>query len=625
MTSVTGHAALVAAVLALGFAALRSAAALGARGLEAVVAAAPVGAALAALWALTLGTVAALGGSPVALLAGALVTAALAAARLPAADLGVAAWWRGLGTGERVALGAAAGAGLAWVAWLVKHPGLAIDPLTYHLPESVMWVQQGTPGSVELITYEFPQGNYPVTNEVLVAWLMGLGRSFAPALLWTPAMGALLAAAGWLGLRARGVSRAATALAVAGVLLVPVAATQFLGAHTDLPALTWLAVAAALVATGRPALLAPAVLAGALAVGTKTTVAPLAVLVLAAGLWRDRRALPWPALTLALAAGAVVGGAWYVRNLIDHGSPLWPFIATPWGDPVPRFLDEFDVAFLDRPAATLEGRAGAYVDLLGGGLLLLGGGIAAGLVLAAARRWERRAALGASAAAALAALAWANAPFTGAPDDPAFDLSLTTTRYLLPAVAAGAAALALAGGRVALAVLAAAALLGLDRSLALSFPGVPSAAVLATGALAGGLAGAVWRRRPRAAAAAVAGTLASVLALSVIADGFAARHGGIGRLASSGVVSWFAARPPDDLPVAFAPQMLAVLAGDDLRRPITMIPADEPCALTRARRGWVVVGEFPLAERRRSFDAAACLEDLRPAYADGVFRAYRLP
>lgn len=617
MTSVAGHLAFVVAAGALGLASLRGAAALGARGLEAVVAAAPIGAAAAGLWALGLGAVAALGGSPVALLASALATAALAQALLPAPRLGVAAWWRGLSGAERALLGAAAGAALAWVGWLVRHPALAIDPLTYHLPESVMWVQQGTPGSVELVTYEFPQGNYPVTNELLVAWQMGLARSFAPALLWTPAMGVLLAAAGWLGLRHLGASRAASGLAVAAVLLVPVAATQFLGAHTDLPAVAWLATAAALVATRRPRLLGPAVLAAALAVGTKTTVAPLAVLAAGAGLWHHRRALPWPTLVAALAAGSIAGGYWYLRNLVDHGSPLWPFIAAPWGDPVPRFLAEFDVAFLDRPAATLEGRTGTYVDLLGGGLLLLAGGVLAGML----RR--RPVVIGVAAATALAALAWANAPFTGAAQDPAFDLSLTTTRYLLPAVAAGAAALALAGGRVAHGVLAVAALVSLDRALALGFPGVPSAAVLAGGAVAGAILAAAWRwRLPRWSA--LPAVALAVAALSVIATGFAARHGGIGRLASSGVVSWFAARPADDLPVAFAPQMLAVLAGDDLRRPLSMIPPDEPCAATRARRGWVVIGTFPLADRRQPFNAGRCLAGAPAAYRDPFFTVYRL-
>jgi hypothetical protein len=448
-----------------------------------------------------------------------------------------------------------------------------------------MWVQQGTPGSVELLTYEFPQGNYPVTNELLVGWLTAIGRSFAPALVWTPLMGALLVASAYALLpRHRG-------LAAASVLLVPVAATQFLGPHTDLPAVAWLAAAAAL-----PAPIA--FLAAALAVGTKTTVAPLAIVVLLTKKWHWRTLAPW------VLAGCAVGGTWYFRNWIDHGSPLWPFI----GDDIPPFLARFDNSFLDDPAGTLRGRTGVYVDLLAGGLV----------VLAASLLAARRAPV-AAGGAVLAALAWANAPFTGLPDDPAFaDLSLTTTRYLLPAIAAAAAAVAFTRSRLAGAVLLAATLFSLQRSLTLPFPGIPGLPWLVLGALAGAALLPIARRVPLPVTA-----LLTAAALTVAASGFAKRHGGVGRLASSGVVSWFAANVDDDRPVAFAPQMLAVLAGDHLEHPIEMIPADEPCERTRARRGYVVIGTLPLPEKRARFDALGCLSAERPAYADPSFRVYR--
>lgn len=581
------HLLLVIAVVALGHAGLRGATSLGATGLEVPLGAAVLAATAAGITALAWGLVG-LGGSALVLTLSALALAAGAFRWLPRAPR------------QRLPRGALAGAALgaaaAWLAWLVKHPALAIDPLSYHLPESVMWVQQGTPGSVELLTYEFPQGNYPVTNELLVGWLTAIGRSFAPALVWTPFMGALLVMSAcallprWKG------------LAAAAVLLVPVAATQFLGPHTDLPAVAWLAAAAALGS------LPLAFLAAALAVGTKTTVAPLAIIVL---LTKWRRPLPWRPLVPALLAGCAVGGTWYLRNWIDHGSPLWPFV----GGDTPEFLERFDDPFLADPGGTLEGRAGIYVDLLAGGLVVL---VAAAVAPLADRR---RPVLVAAAATLVAAVAWGIAPFTGRSEDPAFaELSLTTTRYLLPAIAAGAAAVAFTRSRAAGVVLGAAALFSLQRSLALPFPGIPSLPLLLLGAVAGAALLPLARRVPLPMAA-----LLAAVALTIAADGFGRRHGGVGRLASSGVVSWMTSQPEfvdGDEPVAFAPQMLGVLAGDHLEHDIEMIPADETCARTLARRGWIVIGTLPLADKRAPFRALECLSGERPAYADASFRVY---
>ena len=583
------HLLLVIAIGALAHASLRAAAAWGATGPQLPVAAAVVGAPAAGITSLAWG-LAGLGGSPWLLALSAIGLAVAAHARFPARPP--------IPRPSGLALGAALGVAAAWIAWLVKNPALAIDPLSYHLPESIMWVQQGTPGSVELLTYEFPQGNYPVTNELLVSWLQAIGRSFAPALLWTPFMALVLA------LSAHALLPRHRGLSIAAVLLVPVAATQFLGPHTDLPAVAWLAAAAALQS------LPLAFLAAALAVGTKTTVAPLVILVLLVKLRRGP--IPWRPLLPAVVAGCVVGGTWYFRNWIDHGSPLWPFV----GSDVPEFLARFDDAFLGDPGGTLRGRTGIYVDLLAGALILL---VAALLAPLADRR---RPVLVAAGGALLAMLAWGNAPFTGLPDDPAFaQLSLTTTRYLLPAVAAAAAAIAFTHRRAAPWVLGAAALFSLQRSLALDFPGIPGLPWLVLGAAAGAALLPVASRVPWPAYAALA-----VIALTVAADGFGRRHGGIGRLASSGVVSWMTTQPAfteGDDPVAFAPQMLGVLAGDHLRHDIEMIPAGEPCERTLARRGWIVAGTLPLAGKRAPFDALDCLRDAEPVYADDFFRVYR--
>lgn len=128
------------------------------------------------------------------------------------------------------------------------------------------------------ITYVFPVGNYPVTDEVLLAWGSGISRSFVPAALSTPGALVLFVLAGWAGLRALSVPRGVSALALAAVASAPLPVEQVTGPNTDLPALAWLACTAALCAGSvrRPALVAPAVVAAGLAVGTKTTALPLA-------------------------------------------------------------------------------------------------------------------------------------------------------------------------------------------------------------------------------------------------------------------------------------------------------------------------------------------------------------
>lgn len=655
------HLLCVLAVVAMTAAATRAAFALGARGLEIAVAAAPLAVAAAIAEAMALGLVR-LGGSAWAL-AGAAGLTWLAASRLPAAGVvtSLRAWWGSLDRRSRLVSAGAAGIAFAWTAWVVKYPALGIDPITYHLTESIRWVQEGTPGTVEEVQYEFPSGWYPITNEVFVGWLTGLGSSLAPQLLWTPVTAVLFCAALWLGLRRLGVPRTVAALAPLSVLLIPVTATQLLGPHTDLPAFTWLAVTAALAvcAARTPGLLVPALLAAALAVGTKTTTAPLALIALVSAGWfsRSRLRLLMAPLAAAAVLGSVVGLTWYVRNLIAHGSPLWPFLSGPWGDPVPGIISITDVSFLSTPGASLgNDRWIKYLELLAGGLVTL----ALGLVMPLVRRGRQlspaqeegsdgrgagslrsRPALAAAGAAAFATFAWLNAPFTGVPDDPVLDLSLTTTRYLVPALTAGTVAFALtARGRArgVIAVLAACCLWSYAATASLNFPGIPSLPTLAFGALLG--VGTVWVLGRRASSyvpgrstsrrsvlVGAAGVLVAAASLSVIGHDFGRRQGGQTWLASAGVVTFMANEPRftgGEDPVHFAPTMLAPLAGDSLDHTIDLIPRTEPCDRVLARRGWIVIGTPAFADRRPRFSAADCLAGERAEYVDASYRVYYL-
>lgn len=623
---------LVAAVVAMGDAALRVASLAAPGGLERVVAAAPLAVAAAVAWALLCGLFG-LGGSALALAAGAAVALALARWRAPRPANGLAselaAWLRAAPLRERLGAALALGLLAGWVVWALRFPYLGLDGSTYHLGSVADWVTGGNAGVSEVLYARIPVGSYPLTNEASLAWAVGIAGSFAPVAAWTAFTGGLLACASWLGLRALAVPRALALLAIASLCLVPVVLRGLVHVETDMPAVAWLVAAAALAlrARERAALLAPAVVAAALAIGTKTTVLPLAFVVVVAGAWWTRASLRRLALPLAaaLALGLVAGGLWYVRNLIAHGSPLWPFRAAPWGDPVPSLLDAVDFSLLQRPRATLEGQLPIYRAAISGGLVLLGGGLVA---CAWARR---RTVVAASVLTLLAVLAWASAPYTGAGAAPF--LQVNTIRYLIPAMAVGALALALSGrsGRRAQGWVA----LLLAASLVWSFKTYLDASYLpAEGLLIGASAAAalvvlgasMLAVRARAARLiGVAGALALALVLGVGGRHYAERHARAGDF-DSGVVGWFTGQPAwrsGDAPIAFSPVVIAPLAGNRLDHPLSLVRPGESCASVRARaaRGWVVVRDAD----RKLFGALAaerCLAAARPVFDDGLHRVY---
>src|SRR5205823_3792377 len=140
--------------------------------------------------------------------------------------------------------------------------------------------------------------------------------------LLTVGMVALLAMSTWTGLRRLGVDRAASALGAAALVALPATiASQSGGGALDPAATAWLCACAALCAGAwrdRPALICPAVVAGGLAAGTKTTALPLVLIVVATTLFACRQRLRPIVRPLGAAAVAalVVGGSWYVRNLV---------------------------------------------------------------------------------------------------------------------------------------------------------------------------------------------------------------------------------------------------------------------------------------------------------------------
>jgi hypothetical protein len=646
------HALLGVSVVALAAAGFRLASRFAERGPARAIAAAAFAVAAAVGEAILLGLVA-LGGSSAALTIAALATWAAARAWLPRPPVALGGelleWWRARSRAEQAALGALAGAAGAWAAWQLRHPALGFDTEHYHLPEMVIFVQGGHPGAITDVLPGLPVGNYPLTTEVTIAWAMGIARSFVPLVLLPWLTLALTAASGWAGLRALAVPRAIAGLAAAALCTSPwLLGWQSNGSVTDPPALAWLVACAALCvfARGRPALLVPAVVAGGLAIGCKTTVLPFTLLVLGLALWHERARLRPHARALgaALAVAALAGGGWYLRNLVDHGSPFWPLVATPWGDPLPRSVTRVATSFLDRPRATVDLLGHAYLTRFGGGLALLVVGALAPLLT------RRRVVVLSSLAMGAGLLLWTRSPVTGVPShDPLPETTFSTTRYLLPVLAAACLAPALAaraGPRRALAValsLGAVMVVNLVQTFRLHFPVAPAPTTPLLGAVAGavlaaaaGLLLAARRRRDGSAASArphlragalVAAGLAAGALLAVPASGFVERHGRTNSALVASVVRWMAAQPSfrdGSSPVATTPAFIGVLAGDRLRHRLEALPPRSGCAeaARRAPHEWLVIyggplgGVAPAAVRR-------CLPP--PAFDNGAFTVYRPP
>jgi hypothetical protein len=614
-------------------------------------------------WTLALG-LAGLAGSISALAAGPIVGWAVTRWLMPGMPGGILAamfdrWARASALQRAVTLGLVgllAGA----VVEVARQPAFGVDAVAYHLPDVLGWLHSGHAGAVQTFSYDFPVGYYPVTTEVLLTWPLGISRSFAPLAAFSPAFAGLTLLGLWRLLAKLRVPRGVALSSLAAFATLPVFLVGLIatGVGTDLPAVAWLSCTAALSAGAaeRPALLGPALLAAGLGVGTKTTVAPLAAAALLAGAWGARRALR-PArgwLTLGAVGALLVGGPWYVRDALSHGWPLWPFNSGPGGDPLPHAMKLFDASFLSRPGPTVSASPSLYLKWLAGGLGMMVGALAIPLLA------RSRTALLAAALALASLLAWAAAPFTGiAPSPLLAPLALTTLRYLLAAFGACAVAVALAGrdaspvGRRVVICLFGAAIVGsLIADLALGYPAVPRLQYLIAGAVVGVAAGALW---PRAALSApskltdasvrglgggsvlvslrvLAGLLAAVL-LALAGPNWLWRELKAGT-SEAPVVAFMLAQPgfaSGNQPIASAPAVLATLAGPRLRHPISLIAANEPCARVKARlsSGWVVVWPHEYAPGiTTTFDAAQCLQGVRPVFDDGnslIYTSLRAP
>jgi hypothetical protein len=658
------HVLLALTMLALGHAALRAASTVAPAGLERLLVTVVLAVAAAVLQALALGVVD-LGASAAALCGATAVLWAAATIALPApavrplAELAV--WWRGAGGAARAAVAVGGGAAGGWVVWQLANPAIGFDGSAYHYAEVAGWIANGTPGSILTLSYDLVYGNYPLTDEVALTWMAAIARSWVPLSLWNVGMLGVLVAGAAVTLRNLEVPRLPAALAVVALAGSPVVLRQLNEPQTDLPTVAWLACTAAL-ATGarrRPALLAPALVAAGLTLGTKTTAVGVLAAALAVGVvlarGRIRPLAGW--LALGAAAAFAVGGVWYVRNLVQHGSPLWPFAPGPWGDPRPPYYDLIDASLADHPRATLSGRLDDYSARLGGIVLLLAGAVVALVAGATDRAGSlRRPLVAAGAVAVLATVLFTLAPGTGHQADLDELLGsgwpVATVRYVLPAAFAAAVAAALVSrvagrlGTAGTALLAVAAAWSLVATARTGSPWVPPLAPLAAGAAGGALAlfavtllgrRLPWRAAtlsPRAAGAAAAvGAVALGAALTPAGDGYVSRHATVDDSTALGrsVVGWFAARPDfrdGESDVAFISRsVLAPLAGDHFEHRLRLVPAAAPCSEVRrvARSAPVVLTDPDFLRNflgTSDFDSGRCLADRRADFRDPAYRVY---
>jgi 4-amino-4-deoxy-L-arabinose transferase-like glycosyltransferase len=529
------------------------------------------------------------------------------------------------------------GALAAWIAWNVHAPSISPDGVYYHVPEIVRWAQDGHAGGVLSIHPLFPVGAYPLTHEVLLTWGVSMSRSVTLVSACGPAFLSLLGLSSWSAVRRVGGSHVMAGLVAVALCTLPLLiGAQPDGSLNDLPGLAWLATAVtfAIGARARPALGFPALLAAGLAAGAKTN---LALFAFVAAFVAVVAMLRQGSTTLRVQAGLGVilalgtGGVWYIRDLVTHGSPVWPFASTPWGDPQPPAFRTY-TSLLQDPSATLHGRTGPYLALASGGILLVLGGVAAAVI------GRSRATRLAGATVLVGLLVWAASPTSGLSTFALLSAPVSQLRYLLPVIATAALGLVLlvrdrpTSELVVRATFGAAIAWNLGQDLfGQTAPAFPKKALVA-GAVAG--AAAFWLSRrfvPRtrwAGSVALAGGAAGLVALlGVAVRNHDARLAAHDRAFDQQLARYMSRQPGffrSTSGVAMAPELSGTLVGYRLRHRLRLLSLPAPCADLAAlrQRSWVIVRDEEANRRLLGYRIPACLRDADHATVSG-YRIYR--
>ena len=331
------------------------------------------------------------------------------------------------------------------------------DSTWYHGPFAAGLAGSGDTFSLQFLAPQFLSWFYPQNSELIHSLgILGFGNDLLSPLINIGWLGACLLAAWCIGRPYGG-----AAISVAGVAIV-LASTAMIDqageARNDIVGTFFVLAALALLvnfaAGGRKLTAGPVILialSAGLAAGTKVNFIPAALALGVAAVVLAEPAIRRRAGILAVLAGLLAGGYWYLRNLIHSGNPLpWIDHVGPIGLPGP----DQDVGgrgegsvwgYLTETTVIGDWFLPGFEDGFGQGwpVLLLAAG--AGLLLCLWRGSGPARRTGAAVGLALV-VAWLVAPTSasGPPGEPAGFVS--GLRYLAPAAAVGLALLGSAVG-----------------------------------------------------------------------------------------------------------------------------------------------------------------------------------
>jgi hypothetical protein len=206
-------------------------------------------------------------------------------------------------------------------------PQIANDPLTYHLPAAVQWLQQGRLTPYETWYYN-PANTYsPLAGSTFIAWwLAPLGNDVLARFAQAPALLLLFVAMVQI-IRALGISTTLAALIATGAVTSRPFISQTILAKDDLFVAAFFAAAVAgLTRVKLSDRLGPwriGVAVGLLLATKYTALVSIPILLLAIDAprrvgWKRRE---W---FIAIACALVLAGPWYLRNAMLSGNPLYP-------------------------------------------------------------------------------------------------------------------------------------------------------------------------------------------------------------------------------------------------------------------------------------------------------------